>query len=185
MTDGTVQLYGGKVLLDAGKVSLADACCCGEPAAPCNCPCDATEWAALVADGTPCHGLVAAYRIKDYTDGDLSVGGTCASCDAGGALSVWNGTFPAKGADSRCRWLATLLENDLQTNGKKLGALTNILNVPTPVCLWRVQVYCFQAPITSYLMWEGTKSIGLSPVGIYTRTAGCDATSTLEIEAVP
>lgn len=184
VTNGTIHLYGGKVLLNGGKVTLADDCCCGgsEPAAPCECPCDATEWAALVADGTPCHGLVAAYRIKGYTPGDFTA---CSSCD-NSALPAWPGTFTVINDAVICRWLAVLDDDTYSISGKRMDSLT-VVRLSAPDCQWLLRIYCFQAPITVHLIWEGTKDTGSTPAGIYTKTAStmCDSTSTIEIEAVP
>jgi hypothetical protein len=51
---------------------------------------------------------------------------------------------------------------------------------------WQLDLYCWDTTPGPVLIWRGTKATGTTPVGVYSRTAGCQATPTsLEIEEVP
>lgn len=145
---------------------------------PTSCPCDATEWAALVASGTPCHSLVDCYQIKSYTDGDIPA---CSTCE-NKANPIWDGTFHAIAA--RCYWVSKLnLASAI--DGKTLNSATVNL---TPVQIWSLTVYCYDGTPVAVAMWQGRKTVGGTPVGLYTRTdSDCAAgqPDTLEIEECP
>ncbi len=176
MADGEVKLWEGKVLIGpAGQVATADNCCGG---APCECPCDVEEWALLVATGAPCHGLVQTYRIKDYADYDFVA---CAECEDS-PLSAWNGHVGAM-AGARCFWAYV---GDCSISGKYSVFPTNPqLYLDTDLCQWIFWVRCTLVGVGSYTIWKGTGPAAATPPGIYTRTEGCDTTSTIEIEEVP
>ena len=190
-------LNDGKIVVDAtGKPVVCETCPCDEDA-PCICP----------------EGLAAYYRLKDYSDGDLSVGGDCSVCtdaipsDAWFAqwgqprwaytFPAWDGTFYLAPSPFECWWFPS---NSLSISGKiaswvsGTGSGTALLLWSDSSCYWELTIICY-AVKWQYpgwfsgggggTIWTGKKRIGVTPVGVYERTFGCDVTSTLEIEACP
>ena len=194
---------GKATILDSGKFcipassgygAIKDAtgqcveCCPDE--VPTGCPCDSGEWAALVSSGTPCGGLVQQYQIKDYDDGDpsgtptLETSSPCTNCDDSSA-TLWGGVFTAL-SGSPCVWSE---EDTLQIDGKELEPNDTRLALDTSgdPDVWSITVFCHwdgDPADGEELIWAGSKVSGSTPVGIYTRSDGCDTTSTLEIEEV-
>ncbi len=188
MADGRTHFYDGKRLIVDGKTATADDCCCSS-AAPLTCPCDITEWTALVASGTPCHNLVASYQIANYTDGDLQAS-LCTSCINSGA-TAWAGVFgyirETGSSGYRCRWDGSPIQPpNLSIDGKAFDNFAHHPDENTRLRLyggkWLLKVVCDIYPGTHSRVWEGEKTTGDTPVGVYTRTSGCDTTPTLTIE---
>ena len=120
-------------------------------------------------DGDPdCALLGECYRIVGYTDGDLVA---CSGCTDSGN-TAWDGTF---NRNSGCLYDA--LVGFLSINGKQAAVLT--LSRTCPSGIWTMEISCETENI-----WIGELTAG-DPVGIYTRTGGCDTTTALQIEACP
>lgn len=146
-----------------------DPCCCGDPSAPGWCP----------------EGLSDCY----YTDPSTFTG--CANCmvppnyrcatDPG----AWDGTMTISGACSwyipECITIDGKSSGDTATHGSALELYVG------PPAEWRLHVYCVNDSPLPYLipLWEGHKTTGLTPVGTYTRTGGCDMDATKEVTECP
>jgi len=83
MSDGKVQLVGGKVLVSAaGKVATADECCCGCQGGICDdCGVDQPDAIVSIGDCEPpgdpnCHDVAGVYTFLSYAD----YGGDPRSC---------------------------------------------------------------------------------------------------------
>jgi hypothetical protein len=153
---------GGLAPVSAGQLVInAEDCCC-EPPAPCACP-----------DGMP-----AALRLAGYTDGDLAPCVGCADASLWDPIPhpVWDGAFTWHPAD--CTWGDGPAGPWFIIDGKQLRAATIWLD--EAACKWRLTIECELADT-----WIGEKITGVTPVGLYSRTSGCDLTPTLEIEEVP
>lgn len=151
---------GAVILCPDGSVAVQDTCPCDD-AAPCECP-----------EG----GLVGCYRLADYTDGDLAACETCEDHASG----AWDGTFEVT---SGCLWVGS----GSSISGKRIGihAFPTLL-LDEPNCVWAIAIACeTDAWGGAAYIWRGTKATGSTPVGPYTRTAGCDETSTLTVEECP
>lgn len=165
MADGKIQIRGGKLLAANGKLTRVDSCCCGEqppPPAPDECP----------------DGLADCY----YTDPSTFTG--CANCLAppnarcADDPGPWDGTMTASGA---CQWYMLACAT---IDGKSSGGNTppsNVLELSGGK--WLLHVYCvYDSPLPYQIpIWEGEKTTGLTPVGTYTRTGGCDTDATKEV----
>ena len=143
---------------------------------------------------TPCTPFAACYRIVDYEDGvTLQIGGACANCQ-NSSDDPWAGDFPVPVAfpvTGQCRWEVLGRDIQLQSiDGKHLKQRTrgepDSYIIGKPSAGWSMIIKCGWTFITDeYTIWSGTKGPSASPVGTYTRSAGCDATEQLEIEACP
>jgi len=133
-------------------------------------------------------GLDSCYQITGYSDGDLSA---CDDCDDFES-SAWDGTFPRPGGT--CEWKITgVVSPNPSIDGKDIRGGAN--GAPTRVYLdtankkWKVEIGCDKKigddAYDYYPIWHGEKASGQTPEGTYTRTSGCDTTSSLEIEACP
>lgn len=131
-------------------------CCGGEGLAPCECPCDSVEWAALAASGTPCGGLRQTYTVpKLHYSGN----------EFGWAYTV-NGTttvtaVSAPGAE--CTWLTGYLDD----NGNIVDIYVQLF-VFNDSCYWNFEVESeTEEGITNYGWAQWHKTIGSTPVGTY------------------
>ena len=178
-TNGEFELHptNGEFLVDDdGRWQICGNCC--------GCPCNGDDWADLVNGVTEeCNGLVACYQLKNYSDGDLA---NCADCVASG-LDAWDGTFQAVAAQGLdgCDWGCFDGPCDLSIDGKRLYKAVLQYTGMSGGRRWGLRVTCYKNPGNFYNVWWGWKATGVTPAGIYTRDVGCDATSTLEVEACP
>ena len=132
------------------------------PQVPDPFPLDAAQWTALADDGTPCHGLVQNYRIRDWTDNTL---GGCATCVAA-CLPPWNSIFPAtEPADGR--WIVPNASTTCSINSKLLR-LASLRWHPGPPTRWELRIDCDTDP-GGDIIFAGVKTTGLTPVGTYAR----------------
>jgi hypothetical protein len=168
-------------------------CCCNQ--APCACPCDSDEWDALADSGTECHGLVQTYNLVGYSDYDLD---ECADC-VDNASTAWDGEFKVSPTaidwDSTgppsCVWMGYPWYSigSRSISGKHFHNFdhheyykSTRLWLNTAQCYWEMKIICDEYPGAWFDIWHGKKETGSTPVGTYSRIAGCDDTSTLEIE---
>ena len=143
---------------------------CGESPAPCEYDED----------------LTGDYRIVGYNDGDLAGCEDCSDYEGGGA--AWNGVFTWSGTPGYWHDPATAT---LKIDGKVVNYpdsemiwLAHVIEYD-PECFWSIMIQCTELPGTTHIIWHGDKNTGGSPAGVYTRSAGCDTTETITIEAVP
>jgi hypothetical protein len=127
---------------------------------PCECP----------------NGLSGDYRIAGYVPGDLTA---CAECTES-LNPAWDGVFHYN--SSPCYWEET---DAASIDGTGLIASLYLETGSNPDCYWEISINCTDDDVNPYPVWVGTKDYGTDPVGVYTRTAGCDMTSSLTIEEVP
>jgi len=163
-----VEVYtdNGHPIINGNTIAINEDCCC-VPA----CPCDLSTWLDFVLSGGTCGGVVINYQILDYQDGDLSAP---SGCDDSGE-TAWAGAYEA--VNGRCRWDPDPLSTSLSIDGKRLArSATTVISFNIPTSQWRVRVSCFSGD-----MWRGSKLVGATPVGVYTRTLGFDLTATLTI----
>jgi len=159
---------------------------------PPPCPCDEFEWEDWVNEvpGETCgdaFGWVRKYRLKDYSDYDLTPCGLpdCADSD----LEPWNGEFWAS-IYGKCIWGSGDQGSGHSISGKQLEFGTVVgarVWLDEMSDRWYLDIVCSNGPPGSQFgdIWVGFKYYGQTPAGIYTRDHGCDTTSTLEIEEVP
>lgn len=142
------------------------------------------DWNALYLSGTPVGSLVQCYQLDGYVDGDLLA---CAECDVNTG-TAWEGKFYAMAPGAMCRFGSP--NSQPKINGKKIYSAGIIApTVQSPMGdSWQLLIQCDDggSPVT---IWNGYSPIGqCTPVGIYTRTDGCEITSnpsTLSIVACP
>jgi hypothetical protein len=125
--------------------------------------------------------VAECYRLKAYTDGDLAAS-SCSDCRNGfSSWPVWDGSFPNK--DSCLRWNSGLT-GGIRIDGKDFRKISTLLYWDSDNCRWALDIMCTGTASNSYV-WRGYKDSGCKPEGTYTRSEGCDTTSSLEIEACP
>ena len=49
---------------------------------------------------------------------------------------------------------------------------------------WIINVNCIDFGLNEYPVWQGEKTTGLDPTGVYTRTGGCDTKANVTIVSV-
>lgn len=111
---------------------------------------------------------VRNYGIQNYVDGMVlnAQGNNPVAGDA-----VWDGTFKYKTtANSSCYWGTSPTGTYLLINGKR-GAARIFYHNTAPL-EWILDI---NAQIGQGTLWEGAKTSGNSPAGIYTRLNGLDA----------
>jgi hypothetical protein len=149
------------ILVNAsGLPYLCDDCPCEEP---CDEQCD--------------------YRIKGYTDGDLA---NCSSCDDSEARA-WPGVFKFHNGAYRASWYVDNCPDisAFSVSGKLLSDVQTSLWHSAEQRLY-LSISCHQSsPGVNHVIWRGEKTAAGGRAGVYTRTSGCDTTSSLEIEACP
>jgi len=157
MADGEIQLTGD----DGEELLVGDD---GEQALADDCCCEDCDCPV---------GLNWCYGIADYTDGDLEA---CGGCTPDGFSPGWLGWFMTP---TDCVWPGD--PGFAQSiDGKALDRDATRLYLDG--CTWTVEVWCQ----SDTLIWSGEKAFDAGdPEGTYDRTGGCDATSSLEIEACP
>ena len=141
----------------------------------------------MAGGGSECGGYKRYYKISGYTDGMISFHPGCTN-ETG--PPVWNGDFEAL-TNNVCVWRAIGTFFWTSADGKALLINTGGVNY-TVIRLsggnWYVDIYCSGptcGPTTKCLMWRGVKSVGDTPVGIYTRIDGYDTTATINIVEGP
>jgi len=133
--------------------------------------------------------------INGYSDGDLTGCSVCDAADAG--QTVWDGKFGILDPDDcssattgtkynanhnlDCSGGTDNRPSNWQIDGKDVGFTVPFISYDGSN--WVLSITC-QAGGGGQDLWQGTK-LGTGPLGTYTRTAGCDTTSSLEIVEVP
>jgi hypothetical protein len=149
------------ILVNAsGLPYLCDDCPCEEP---CDEQCD--------------------YRIKGYTDGDLAA---CSSCDDSEARA-WPGVFKFHNGFYRASWYVDNCPDisAFSVSGKLLNGLETAQGHSSEHWYF-LRIVCLQSsPLVNHTIWHGKRASAGGRAGVYTRTSGCDTTSSLEIEACP
>jgi len=139
-----------------------------------------TDSGAIATADDCCCGCDETYnktvRIAGYSDGDLT---GCAACQDWYSGFGWNGTFNAL---SPCHFY---YGGSLQRISWKLTASGGDVDISYSSGTWTMLIVCRDSVGSAHTIWTGTKSGGATPVGTYTRTAGCDTTGSLEVEEVP
>ena len=126
---------------------------------------------------TDCGGLKKLYKVEMYADGDIP---TCASCFNATIEPVWDGGFEAR-LGFPCLWFVNETTSYAQ-DGKVMGNPTSSVNrmgggAPGG---WSIRLRC--ASISGEVdVVIANKTVGLTPVGIYTVTAGCSGLSSVSI----
>ena len=110
----------------------------------------------------------ATLFIVGYSDGDLTA---CPAC-LNNAGSAWDGTFERIAV---CEWDAV--------SGNSISGKSFIGGIFTSVGFsagqWNLLISCYI--YGNDVIWQGVKTTGSNPTGIYTRVSGCDTTPTLTI----
>ena len=124
-----------------------------------------------------CDGCLHPYvKIADYEDGDLAV---CAPCPAGTG-EIWDGRISRSGY---CAW--AMYGNGAYTINSKDLYCASCAWIAL-VGEWRLLVTCDKPELApdKQRIWYGQRAGARSdgPVGVYTRTSGCDTTAELAIE---
>jgi hypothetical protein len=165
---------------------------------PTSCPIlSSGDWTTMISTGGPVNGLYLSYRISGYTDGLVN-----ASVDDGAqttnAAPLWDGLFTAVGTGdpggSLCLWpIDSSAGVGIDTKSIKTWHYPQPA-IPIGIQLydkgggyvvWRLQIICDDGSGEWVVVWEGEKSIGANPAGVYTKTAGgAILPASLTIEAV-
>jgi hypothetical protein len=144
---------------------------------------------------------VDCYRIKSYVNS--GGGATFSQCGnyLADTINPWNGTLPwAALCAPDILWVVGAPADPYSFSINGMASQTSCACTPLGTDATRCGAYLYFSAAegcwildvnttdqdTGYAisLWRGTQS-SASPVGIYTRTAGCDTTTTLEIEACP
>jgi len=118
-----------------------------------------------------CPTLTADYEIDGYVAGDLD---GCAGC-YDDSNAPWDGLYKHTNG---CTWIIDYGGSYSSVSDKLLGTTSQIRFVASTK--WTVNVVCYGAA-GNITIWDGEKTIGDTPEGVYTRTSGCDVTSSLSI----
>lgn len=130
-----------------------------------------------------CATMASAYTVLGV--GDLAA---CASC-TGSGFPAWNGVLER--VDDICQWMlsaAASIDGKLPSFALNIDAAcddpysANGVGIwfNTELCQWELAITC-QVDDQYLVIWAGTKSVELSPAGVYTRVCGCDETPTLTV----
>lgn len=119
-------------------------------------------WQVSCVPGACPGGLNPTYAIDGYFDGMIPFG-DCA-CDDDNILPIWDGVFDLQGGP--CAWLNS---SDVRVNGKKMAMQQSILDLSVNV-QWNLIFTCVN--IIGYT-WEGRKTTGCTPEGVYEKIGGC------------
>lgn len=131
--------------------------------------------------------------IVDYADGDLDAASPCTDCSSNvGGLTAWDGTFTyhSNPGFGLCIHYADRDATPLKIDGRVLSFNTRIEKTDVEPCAWRMTINCSTTddgiPGSERTIWQGdlvaTTAAEKLGAGTYTRSSGCDATSTLEVE---
>ncbi|MAX26879.1 MAG: hypothetical protein CMJ19_20490 [Phycisphaeraceae bacterium] len=159
MTDHIKHAASGHLLRKDNGHLIHD---CQVEDAPCLCP----------------QNLANSYAI------DLNLLEACPGCIGGNCTTTvsWDGTFQRYSA---CNWIGLNADQTswppgqcLQIDGKNLS--NTQLRLDPYNCIWVISVICFSEGSENTL-WQGTKSTGNTPAGIYTKTQGCVILPTLNV----
>ncbi|MBL4700332.1 hypothetical protein JYU15_02280 [bacterium AH-315-I18] len=108
----------------------------------------------------------------------------CAICSGGSCSTTqsWDGTFQYL---SNCTWLALNSNYTTWTAGQCFnidGANLSTAQIElNPYdCQWELTLNCYSSSSDNTL-WQGVKTTGNSPAGIYTKILGCTGPNTLEV----
>ncbi len=132
------------------------------------------DWNSFVAGTLGARYLQSCYKLSGYSDGDLTA---CADCDASGA-AAWDGTFDALGGNV-CKWDNSEVES---ISGKE--AKTRQLYWVNISGRWQLSIACDKAGSGKWI-WSGSRNDtgDCEPIGVFTRSGGCDVTATLTVVA--
>jgi len=118
-----------------------------------------------------CPTLTADYEIDGYVAGDLD---GCAGC-YDDSNAPWDGLYKHTNG---CTWIIDYGGSYSSVSDKLLGTTSQIRFFASTK--WTVNVVCYGAA-GNITIWEGEKTTGGTPVGVYTRTDGCDMTSSISL----
>lgn len=108
----------------------------------------------------------------------------CASCEGGSCSTTesWDGTFQQYGT---CNWQGLNAQYTNWTAGqcfeldsKNLSTIQ--IRLDPYDCQWVLTLNCFSSGGENTI-WEGVKTTGLTPSGLYNRTNGCSLPMSLEV----
>ena len=115
-------------------------------------------------------------QLKNFTPGDLT---GCPAC-LDDTNAPWDG-FWNQNTPGTCNWIIDYGGTYGSVGGKLLGTTSQITLVAGSK--WTMKVTCLNGGEVT--VWEGEKTFGATPAGVYTRTGGCDTDPTLEVEIAP
>lgn len=152
-----------------GEVIFYDTCEDSNCAVPAPCVCDTSTTV-----------LSNTYSIAANLTG-------CVTCRNNG-LPVWDKIFTREvvGGTPTCRWFPAAGKS---YGGKDLSETNTLIKLNTVSCRWELSIYCYNLAGSNICIWFGTKDMGLTPAGTYTRVTPdpdtgqtpCDATATVTV----
>jgi len=132
--------------------------------------------AGLIAYGLCC--VRAPYRLRLVGDEGVT---PCEECDNWSG-NPWNNEFYLY-YNNRPQYVEYADVYASSYKGKYIVTCGMHLTYTCESNTWTLTLKCIKPSFECVKIWEGTKTGG-DPVGIYTRTGGCDDTDTLSIEEV-
>ena len=127
--------------------------------------------------------IPTCYKISGYVDGDFNLT-TCPNKASSGA-GAWDGSFPAYAPQGGyCDWMIQNADpTSYSISGKQLSGVDySHIAFNASTCQWNLLLGTYSGGAESDI-WFGYKSTGNTPAGVYTRTGGCDPTTSLTIVA--
>ena len=155
---------------------------------PDACSCSTAEWNEMCGTTGTCgdhpEQVYQKYKISGYSDTFFQgsgghYAGACASCASGvtGSTPHWDGSFECE-EGSRCSW-------PLDVTGFTTHQVNGLYTAPgpglrlVPGSYWQVQINCWSDPLgEAVTVWEGRKSAGARPIGVYERETSVTMCST-------